>query len=137
MNNAKKPQRAARALNGSARGMGVLRRASDSIAGPLTGEIKYLARAYPRCSHPTFSRLRAVATVPAIQSIIVKTGAYDMPASLINDPEHWRDRAREKRALAERLRNDLAKETILRIADDYERLAQRAEERSRGSPEPK
>ena len=58
-----------------------------------------------------------------------------MPASLINDPEHWRDRAREKRALAERLRNDLAKETILRIADDYERLAQRAEERSRGSPE--
>jgi hypothetical protein len=53
----------------------------------------------------------------------------DMPASLINDPEHWRDRAREKRALAERLRNEHAKQTVL-----YERLAEQAEEQSRGSP---
>jgi len=58
-----------------------------------------------------------------------------MPASLINDPEHWRDRAREKRELAERLRNAQAKQAMLRIANDYERLAQRAEERSRGSPQ--
>jgi hypothetical protein len=55
----------------------------------------------------------------------------DMPASLVNDPEHWRDRAREKRALAERLRNELAKQTMLRIANDFDRLAERAEERSR------
>jgi hypothetical protein len=54
-----------------------------------------------------------------------------MPASLVNDPEHWRDRAREKRALAERLRNELAKQTMLRIANDFDRLAERAEERSR------
>jgi hypothetical protein len=58
-----------------------------------------------------------------------------MPASLVNDPKHWRDRAREKRALAERLRNEQAKQAVLRIANDYERLAQRAEERSRGSPQ--
>jgi hypothetical protein len=59
MNNAKKPQRAARALDGSARGMGVLRRASDSIAAPLAGEIKYHRASYPRCSHPALFRLRA------------------------------------------------------------------------------
>jgi hypothetical protein len=54
-----------------------------------------------------------------------------MPASLVNDPEHWRDRAREKRALAERLRNEQAKQTMLRIANDFDRLAEQAEERSR------
>jgi hypothetical protein len=52
-----------------------------------------------------------------------------MPASLVNDPEHWR--AREKRALAERLRNEQAKQTMLRIANDFDRLAEQAEERSR------
>jgi hypothetical protein len=67
---------------------------------------------------------------------IVKTGRVDMPASLVNDPEHWRDRAREKRALAERLRSEQAKQAMLRIANDYERLAQRAEEQSSGSPQP-
>jgi thymidylate kinase len=51
--------------------------------------------------------------------------------TLINDPEHWRDRAREKRALAERLRNEQAKQTVLRVANEYERLAERTEERSR------
>jgi hypothetical protein len=50
-----------------------------------------------------------------------------MPASLINDPEHWRDRAREKRELAERLRNEQAKQTVLRVANEYERLAEQAE----------
>jgi hypothetical protein len=60
-----------------------------------------------------------------------------MPASLINDPEHWRDRAREKRELTERLRDEQAKQTVLRVANDCERLAEQAEEQSRGSPEPK
>jgi hypothetical protein len=53
-----------------------------------------------------------------------------VPASLINDPEHWRGRAREKRELAERLRNEQAKQTVLRVANEYERLAEQAEERS-------
>jgi rubrerythrin len=52
-----------------------------------------------------------------------------MPASFVNDPEYWCDRAREKRTLAEHLRNEQAKQTMLRIARDYERLAERAEER--------
>ena len=55
-----------------------------------------------------------------------------MPASFINDPEYWRDRAKEKRMLAEGMKDQLSKEKILRIARDYERLAQQAEERSKG-----
>jgi hypothetical protein len=56
-----------------------------------------------------------------------------MPASFINDPEYWRDRAKEKRLLAEAMKDQISKEKILRIARDYERLAQQAEERSKGS----
>jgi hypothetical protein len=56
-----------------------------------------------------------------------------MPASFINDPDYWRDRAKEKRMLAEGMKDQLSKEKILRIARDYERLAQRAEERSKGT----
>ena len=59
-------------------------------------------------------------------------GRGKMPASFINDPEYWRDRAKEKRRLAEGMKDQLSKEKILRIARDYERLAQRAEERSKG-----
>jgi len=39
-----------------------------------------------------------------------------MPASFINDPEHWRHRAQEARSIAEQMR-----------------LAERAEQRAKGS----
>ena len=61
----------------------------------------------------------------------------DMSPSFVNGPEHWRDRAKQKRPLPEHLRNEQAKQAILRIANDYERLAERAEERSRSSPKSK
>ena len=54
-----------------------------------------------------------------------------MPASFINDPEHWRARAEEMRRLAEDMKDAATKEMMLRIARDYENLAVRAEERSR------
>ena len=54
-----------------------------------------------------------------------------MPASSINDPEHWRARAEEMRRLAEDINDAATKEMMLRIARDYENLAVRAEERSR------
>jgi len=57
-----------------------------------------------------------------------------MPASFINDPEYWRERAEEMRKLADGMKHSASKETMLRIAEDYDRLAQRAEERSRGVP---
>jgi hypothetical protein len=47
----------------------------------------------------------------------------------INDPKHWRDRAEEARAVADQLTDDFAKKQMLRIADDYETLAKRAEKR--------
>jgi hypothetical protein len=54
-----------------------------------------------------------------------------MPASFINDPEHWRARAEEMRRLAEDMKDAATKEMMLHIARDYENLAVRAEERSR------
>jgi hypothetical protein len=52
-----------------------------------------------------------------------------MAESHINDPEHWRERAEEARVHAEQLTDPEAKQTMLNIADDYEKLAQRAERR--------
>jgi hypothetical protein len=56
-----------------------------------------------------------------------------MPASFINDPAHWRQRAEEARAVAEQMNEPQSKEAMLRIAKDYEHLAERAEQRAKGS----
>jgi hypothetical protein len=48
---------------------------------------------------------------------------------LIDNPEHWRARAEEARVLAEQIDDPGAKQTMLRIAESYERLAERAAER--------
>jgi len=47
----------------------------------------------------------------------------------INDPKHWRERAEEARVLAEQITDEKSKKMILRIAEDYEELARRAERR--------
>jgi hypothetical protein len=41
----------------------------------------------------------------------------------MNDPEHWRRRAKEARRVAEQLDDPTAKQTMLEIAQSYERLA--------------
>ncbi len=43
------------------------------------------------------------------------------------DAAHWRERAREARALAEEMSDQEARSRMLRIAADYEKLAERAE----------
>lgn len=53
--------------------------------------------------------------------------------SHINDPKHWRYRAEEARAMAESMTDPEAKQLMLNVAADYERLAKRAEDRSGGN----
>jgi hypothetical protein len=48
---------------------------------------------------------------------------------LYNDPEHWRERAAEARALADKMTDPIGKKAMLDIAEKYERLAARAVER--------
>jgi hypothetical protein len=59
-------------------------------------------------------------------------GVAQMPSSLINEPEYWRARAEEIRALADDMKNPDAQKTMLKVADDYDRLAKRAEARAVG-----
>ena len=59
-----------------------------------------------------------------------------MPASYINDPKHWRERAAEMRALAEDIKDAEAKATMLRLAADYDKLAARAVARADGNVPP-
>jgi predicted nucleic acid-binding Zn ribbon protein len=47
--------------------------------------------------------------------------------------QSWRDRAREIRALGDQMRDQLAKEEMLRLANKYERLADWTEEQARHS----
>ena len=49
-----------------------------------------------------------------------------MPSHLLNDVQHWRDRAKESRVLAKQINNALAREMI---ASNYERMAEQASRR--------
>jgi hypothetical protein len=52
-----------------------------------------------------------------------------MPVGLLNNAVHWRERAEDARVHAEHLTDPAAKTMMLAIAESYEKLAQRAEER--------
>ena len=49
---------------------------------------------------------------------------------LLNNPEGWRQRAAEARAIASRMTDPDAKRTMFGVAQSYERLAERAELRA-------
>ena len=53
---------------------------------------------------------------------------------ILNNPQHWRDRAEEARAVADQLDDPDARRTMLGIADEYERLALNAERRLAAMP---
>jgi hypothetical protein len=48
--------------------------------------------------------------------------------SFLNDPEHWRDRAEQTRTKADRFWRASEKLRMMRIAEEYDRLADRAAE---------
>jgi hypothetical protein len=50
--------------------------------------------------------------------------------SSLNDPRRWRMRAEELRTIAENCRTSEGRATFLRLAADYELLAERAEARA-------
>ena len=48
----------------------------------------------------------------------------------LNDPEYWRSRAEEARAVAVQMTDPHTRAIMLSIAQDYENLAERAEQRA-------
>jgi len=55
-----------------------------------------------------------------------------MPASFnVDDPAHWRGRAEEARTLADEMSDEISRQLMLKVAEDYERLARHAEQRAR------
>jgi hypothetical protein len=69
-------------------------------------------------------RKRQMPSCPEFQ-----TGDYLVGKVPINDPRHWRERAEKARAHAEQMSDPEARQTMLEIAEDYEKLARRAEQR--------
>ena len=53
-----------------------------------------------------------------------------MPPNSVNDAKHWRDRAAEMRVLADTMKDDETWRIMNRLADDYDFLADRAQERA-------
>ena len=51
--------------------------------------------------------------------------------SHLDDPEYWRDRAEQVRALVDQVSNQKVRDALLRIVADYELLAFRAQERAK------
>jgi hypothetical protein len=52
-----------------------------------------------------------------------------MPLELLNNVEHWRDRAEEARVHAEQLTDSETKRMMLEIAKSYDTIADRAAQR--------
>jgi hypothetical protein len=55
------------------------------------------------------------------------------PPSIIDDPEHWLQRAKEARHVAGRLADPASKAAMLRIAADCEQIAEQARLRAQGA----
>jgi hypothetical protein len=77
--------------------------------------------------------------VPCFCRFLETTGhEATMTPSSVNDFQHWRDRAAAMRALAIMSKDTEAREMMVRLAEDYDKLADRAQVRASGNvPLPK
>jgi hypothetical protein len=57
-------------------------------------------------------------------------GSAASPDRVLSSADHWRWRAMKMRNLAEAMHDPVARRLMARIADDYDELAQRADERA-------
>ena len=48
----------------------------------------------------------------------------------LNDSKHWRERAAEMRVLSDGMNDQEAQRLMLKLANDYDKLADRAEDRA-------
>jgi hypothetical protein len=53
-----------------------------------------------------------------------------MARQSMNDAKHWRDRAAEMRVLSDEIKDPQAQRMMLKLANDYDKLADRAEDRA-------
>jgi len=68
---------------------------------------------------------------PELKGLTARGNIDSIPtAPHFNDPEYWHQRAEEARVLAKQMKDEKAKQTMLRVAEDCERFAVRAAERS-------
>jgi hypothetical protein len=49
--------------------------------------------------------------------------------SILDEPKHWLERAEEARSIADQLSDPESRRMMMRIAEDYERLANHARRR--------
>ena len=54
----------------------------------------------------------------------------------LNDSKHWRDRAAEMRVLSGEMKDLEARTLMLKLANDYDKLADRAEQRASSDKAP-
>ena len=55
---------------------------------------------------------------------------------VLDDPQHWLDRAEEMRRLAEDMKEPETRRMMLSIAEGYDKLAKRAKERASKATNP-
>jgi hypothetical protein len=76
---------------------------------------------------------RAIVSARTVRSNLARlahSGSYHDPdRSMLDDPEHWRQRAEEARTIADEVQNPSAKATMLSIAEQYEQMAEYAQRR--------
>jgi hypothetical protein len=59
-----------------------------------------------------------------------------MRPHILDDMQHWRDRAAASRALAEQMSDAMARELMLLVASNYDRIAEQASDRAETQPPP-